>query len=614
MKNLLMSRVGKLLIVFVISLSLLVTLFSSGLQLSRAVSTAQIHPIFYGNFSGFSSTLTIQNTNPSSDTQVDLTLSGSGGTVNYSAAITTGGSVSVIPDDVPGLMSDFYAVVVDSSVTDIESVAIHKRSGTNDNLSSSRGLDLDDAGNSLIFATFTKDSALLVQNVSSSDANVTITFYNSDGTSTTVSNQVISAGSSNNFFGQVIGLPDGFIGWAEISSDQPVVGIIQTVLSNEFYEIDTPFETANDVIFPRAFKGVDQGGVTRTSQVFIANTGNSAATVNVTFASADGVVVDTDTLNLNAKAGAVIDLADRPALNSGQTYVVSANAANPLLIAEMPPANGPVVDRADYKGGTVNNGGIPTIYLPRTVKRPLNYSVINLQNPNGSDAIVLTEYFDENGQAVHSANNTIAAGGLLPINLSEVAPLGSDFSGSAVISADQPLTALVDEYQVGSSSMEETIPVTPTEGITVTTSDDILTIEADPDALPNNAVELRYRSHGITPTVSITTGLPTLNIVAAFSLELLANGGAPVTETITPPLRLSVTYSQTIIDQSGIDEANLTPLFFDTVSNAWSGADINNVTVNTDTNTSSWTVSHLTEFVIVEKAAANNIYLPIVLK
>ncbi len=107
--------------------------------------------------------------------------------------------------------------------------------------------------------------------------------------------------------------------------------------------------------------------------------------------------------------------------------------------------------------------------------------------------------------------------------------------------------------------------------------------------------------------------MPTLNIATAFSLELLADGGTPITETITPPLRLSVTYSQTIIDQVGIDEANLIALFFDTVSNAWSGADISSVAVNTETNVISWAVTHLTEFVVVE-GAADNIYLPIVLK
>lgn len=614
MKNLLTSKSGKLLAVVVMSLGLLVTLLSSGLQLSRAVSTVQVHPAFNGNFFGVSSTLTIQNTSPVSNTQTDLTFSGSGGTVNYSAAITTSGSVSVTPDDVSGLMSDFYAVVVNSLVTDIESVVIHKRSGTNDNLSSSRGLDLNSAGNSLIFATFTKDSTLLIQNVSSSIANVTITFYNLDGSSTALPNQIIAAGGSGNFFGQVIGLPDGFVGWAEVNSDQPIVGIIQTGLSNEFYEIDTPLDAATEVIFPRAFKGVEQGGIIRTSQLFVANTGNNVASVNVTFSSADGVVVDTNTLNLNSKAGTIIDLAGRPALNSGQTYVVSTSASNPILIAEAPPASGPVANTADYKGVRVNNGGVPTIYLPRIVKGMLNYSVINLQNPNSSAANVLTEYFDKNGQSVHSANNIIPVGGLLPINLSDVTPLGSDFSGSVVVSADQPLTVLVDEYQVDSSAMvEQTIPVTPTEGITVTTSDDVLTIEADSGALPNNAVELRYRSHGITPTVGITTGLPTLNIATAFSLELLADGGTPITETITPPLRLSVTYSQTIIDQVGIDEANLIALFFDTVSNAWSGADISSVAVNTETNVISWAVTHLTEFVVVE-GAADNIYLPIVLK
>ncbi len=607
MKKLLSRRAGKLLAVFVMSLGLLGLLLNSGPPSSRAASTDQVQPLFY-NEAGISSTLTIQNVG-SSVTTVTVTFIGSssGETVNYKAALSAFGSVSLTPADVFGLEADTYGVAIQSTPHPIESVVRHTLRSRSDNLAAIRGIDERDTA--LNFAAFTENDGLSVLNSSlAQTATVTASFYGTGGLITTALRTIAPAGSAN-FFDDSLDLPNDFVGWTEITADQPLIGLFtQRGASDNVFESVGPTESATEVTFPRAFKGVEQGGVSRTSRLFVANTGNSQTAVTVTFYSTDGAVVDTNTLDLEAKSGAIIDLATQSALTKGQTYVVAANAANPLLIAEVPPTSGPVADTADYKGMSGS-----TINLPRVVKRTTNYSVINLQNPNAVPANVVTAYYDESGQTVYSATTiTIAANGLLPLNLMDVPQVGDTFNGSAVVQSDQPLQALVDEYQTG-RAMVQTIPVTPSQGITVTTTDGVLTIEADPNALPANAVDLRYRFHGITPTVSIISGLPSSKIALAFSVELVDGSGDLITETISPPLRLSVTYSQTLVNQLGIDETELAILFFDETGSVWSGTDINNLMVNTATNRISWSVPHLTEFVAIEDGI-KRVYLPLVEK
>ncbi len=607
MKKLLSRRAGKLLAVFVMSLGLLGLLLNSGPPSSRAASTDQVQPLFY-NEAGISSTLTIQNVG-SSVTTVTVTFIGSssGETVNYKAALSAFGSVSLTPADVFGLEADTYGVAIQSTPHPIESVVRHTLRSRSDNLAAIRGIDERDTA--LNFAAFTENDGLSVLNSSlAQTATVTASFYGTGGLITTALRTIAPAGSAN-FFDDSLDLPNDFVGWTEITADQPLIGLFtQRGASDNVFESVGPTESATEVTFPRAFKGVEQGGVSRTSRLFVANTGNSQTAVTVTFYSTDGAVVDTNTLDLEAKSGAIIDLATQSALTKGQTYVVAAGAANPLLIAEVPPASGPVADTADYKG---MSGG-STINLPRVVKRTTNYSVINLQNPNSDDASVTLVYYNESGQSIHTASDTIAARGLLPLNLMDVPQVGDTFNGSAVVQSDQPLQALVDEYQVG-QAMVQTIPVTPSQGITVTTTDGVLTIEADPNALPANTVDLRYRFHDITPTVSITSGLPSAKIALAFSVELVDGSGDLITETISPPLRLSVTYSQTLINQLDIDETELAILFFDETGSVWSGTDINNLMVNTATNRISWSVPHLTEFVAIEDGI-KRVYLPLVEK
>jgi hypothetical protein len=127
-------------------------------------------------------------------------------------------------------------------------------------------------------------SGIQVQNLNTtSQANVSLTFYKEDGTVDTTISDTIAANGSKTYFGATLAVSQGFKGSAVISSNQPV-GAISNMLNSSF--------TAG-----AAYVGTGQGSTSVqlpllqrgnsgfNSWISVQNAGNAAATVQINYST-----------------------------------------------------------------------------------------------------------------------------------------------------------------------------------------------------------------------------------------------------------------------------------------------------------------------------------------
>lgn len=131
-------------------------------------------------------------------------------------------------------------------------------------------------------AQLTYSSAFQLQNLSGNEADITITFYNQDGTvAATVPDTIAANGSKTYFATTVAGLPDSFTGSAVVLSSEDIRAIHNL--------------TANDMAFGASSAGYTAGATLLSAPLImrgnsgfntwfnVQNAGDSDATVQVTF-------------------------------------------------------------------------------------------------------------------------------------------------------------------------------------------------------------------------------------------------------------------------------------------------------------------------------------------
>ena len=126
---------------------------------------------------------------------------------------------------------------------------------------------------------FSYTSGIQVQNLSATDANVTLTYYKQDGNVDATVNDTITANGSKTYF--PVGASDGFNGSVIISSDQPV-SAISNILGNSgaasasYVGASAGGQTVNLPLLMKSNSGYD-------TWFNVQNTGNADATVDVTY-------------------------------------------------------------------------------------------------------------------------------------------------------------------------------------------------------------------------------------------------------------------------------------------------------------------------------------------
>lgn len=297
-----------------------------------------------------------------------------------------------------------------------------------------------------IAGAFSYTSGFQVQNLSSNTANISITYYKSDGTvATTVSDTISSSGSKTYF---PIAAASGFSGSVVISSDQPVASVVNVLGSggsNAGASYVALTQGAASINLPLLMK--NNSGY--NTWFHIQNTGTSDATVNIAYS--DGATAGPFTI----KPGAA-KLVDQ-ALETHSSAVFSGvvnSSGSQIAIAVIEENPQTMFAYTGFSSGSTaplmplinaNNSGYVT--------------GVQIQNIGTSSTTVTVSYTPSSVGTACTETQTIPAGGSKTFALAAFANgansdcnPGATFIGSARVtgnSANQPLVAIVNQLKAG---------------------------------------------------------------------------------------------------------------------------------------------------------------------
>lgn len=304
---------------------------------------------------------------------------------------------------------------------------------------------------SLAFAQgkFAYTSGFMVQNLEATDANVSITYYNPDGSIDATATDTIPASSSKNYF--PIGSSDGFDGSVVISSDRQV-GAVVNVLSSDYNESASYLGTSNvatTVQLPLLMKG-NSGYDTWFN---VQNTGSS--TTNVTVNYSDGTSA---TATIAAGASASFYQANESHTDKVFSAIVTSDS-QPIAATVM--EEDPSVMFA-YSGLT---SGSTTPVMPLINANNAGYITgVQILNGGSSSTDVTVSYTPSDAGTACTETQTIPAGQSATFALYAFADSGAQsnttttcvaserFVGSAKVtsnSTNQPLTSIVNQLKPG---------------------------------------------------------------------------------------------------------------------------------------------------------------------
>jgi len=309
-------------------------------------------------------------------------------------------------------------------------------------------------------------SGIMIQNQSTTDvANITVIFYWDQahgGAEAHRFSDTIDPGKAKSYYvpssGKTSDLPEGFIGSAVVSSDQPVAANVNTqVPSSEGVSPDEPIrigtssgvlEPSTDLYFPQVMK--EYYG--RNSYLAIQNTASSSASVTVQYYDATGALVATDVQTVGPYTTYIFRQGENTTLSNG--FVGSAKVTGTQELAGICNFynNESNYTEAQFHSYNAFSGGATKLNVPRVVKDYYNYqSGLKVQNV-GTSATTVTVTYYFGGTAYTQTSTSIGPNqawgpymgteSQLPASMA-----GVSGSGSAVIesSGGQPIVAIINE-------------------------------------------------------------------------------------------------------------------------------------------------------------------------
>lgn len=275
-------------------------------------------------------------------------------------------------------------------------------------------------------------SSLSCQNQSTSDATVTLTFYESEtGTEIDLGEETISAESSHNFI--ISALPDGSTGSVIVSSDQPVT------CSSDLSKNATGSQ-ANPYRFA-ASKGLNstETGITMyvsqvekdfhdwNSYIAIQNTGSTNTDIKVSFIDRYRNNYGPYDYTIPAYGNIMVyleEIADIPSMFIGGAKIWAVDGITPLAVTAAFYNNGTSYNTSQIHAYNGTTTGSDILYAPYLVLNYYGYnSGISIQNV-GSSATSFKIVFTFNGvDYTYQYPSQLPAGGIKDLYLPNVTPL-----------------------------------------------------------------------------------------------------------------------------------------------------------------------------------------------
>ena len=248
---------------------------------------------------------------------------------------------------------------------------------------------------SVVSAQFTSVTSFQVQNLSATQANVQLVFYDASGnavTAATLSDTI--AANSNKLYtqGNNTNLPSGFNGSVVVSSDQPVAAIgVQDSVSGSMHYQGTyggfSADAASDSFYlptiMKAFYGY-------TTEVSVQNAGSSNVDVTVTYAP--GGYTDTKT---GLKPGQVVRFNNASTTGMANGYIGAATittSSGGTVVAVVNQINAAAYQEQTYEGFSSASSGT-TLYTPVLMKAFYGFNTsVQVQNVGTAQTTVTIIY------------------------------------------------------------------------------------------------------------------------------------------------------------------------------------------------------------------------------
>lgn len=302
-----------------------------------------------------------------------------------------------------------------------------------------------------------------VQNVGGGTANMVVTAYDKNSGATFTASSSVAAGASANFGpASFAGMPNGFIGSAVVSSDQPIKAIVNVTnapaggglgvtggkAAAQYQGMEA---TATTLYFPL----VKNNRFGRTTAFYIQNAGTAAGTASVTFKMDDGGTYNYTTPSIQPNKMVVVLPSDAgvPTSNTNRANVGSMTVTSSQSMAgtvlEFTEGQSIATSLKGTRGFTASDFATKA-YAP-VVKRNRfgHFTGIQVQNVSASAINVTISYVGTSpncaGVATQDVRNNVAPG----TSVTVVQGTGSNFTdnctGSATITATGNFVAIVNE-------------------------------------------------------------------------------------------------------------------------------------------------------------------------
>jgi hypothetical protein len=193
---------------------------------------------------------------------------------------------------------------------------------------------------------------------------------------------------------------------------------------------------------------VHEGGVSRSTTLFVANAGEGLADVTLEFYGRDGDPVEDarQTFLLAANGSRYLGLNEAKKLPNG-TYSVCAAGDQPLALEELTRADAPSAPSASSAThGMTKVSSSDTFAATHLTRSSASHTAFSVQNTGSATATVDLEYYDLSGMLVYTDSVRLAPKGWERFDQASERKLAGGYAGSLVLRSDQPIVSLVDQY------------------------------------------------------------------------------------------------------------------------------------------------------------------------
>ncbi len=427
----------------------------------------RFHPRFYKEYgaTGWSSTLYVQNSGQGWGTYVLEFRDCVSGTFVYLSDWTIPPGVTRVagPGDFPDLPPGCYSLIITSDTYLAHASLVEDTwngGSAADTLATYPGFAEEEAASELRFGPLLKgdvNSTVHIWNASYY-ASVTLTAnaYDASGVKIVLPSCALAPYAQCSYNASTLAqLPPSFVGTLVIqATGRSIMGLMDLDSpSGDTSEYRKPLAPgATSVCLPRALRHVNEGGMTCSTTVFVANTANQASNVDLAFYGQTGAPATLYySFSLAANGSRYLRLVDLAQLGDG-IWSVCASGTQPVTLEELTQAESPSpapASSATHGGSKLGTSVFPDpthLALTHLMRSDESYTAFSLQNPGGTTASVELKYYDLDGALIHTDSVDLPPKGWARFNQSTQPELGNGYVGSPVVSSSQALIALVDTY------------------------------------------------------------------------------------------------------------------------------------------------------------------------